>query len=87
MPLAFPNVLLGYRYADAVAVALALTDALALALALAVELASASAPFPIPLNTPLSINTITAITAPATTMAKRIQKSQQILVRRFFLDC
>lgn len=77
------------RYPTGAIVALALAEGAALtvavALALALELASAS--FPIPSSTPLFSRQITAMTPPAMTMKKRIQKSQQMRVRRFFFDC
>lgn len=73
------------------AVTLALGTALivsfpAAALALALALASAAS-FPNPSNTPLFNRIITAMTAPATRAASKIQKSQQMRVRRFFFDC
>lgn len=91
--LSFPFDLHHRRYAPdsavGVAVALGITLALAVALelALALALALASASLPMLFNTPLLIRTMTAITAPATMMANRIQKSQQMRVRRFFFDC
>ena len=78
----------GAIVALALGVAPTLIVAVALEVALALALACAESPsFPIPFSTPLFISTMTAMTPPAMRAASRIQKSQQMRVRRFFLDC
>lgn len=61
--------------------------ALALALALALSSAFSCAVLPKSSSMPLFSSQMTAITPAAMTMPSTIQKSQQIRVRRFFLDC